>query len=89
DLEAIARYINEQSPQNAAGVAETILEAIDSLAFMPARFRRVGRSRERGSPVHAMVVRPFVVYFRIEDKPAVVSVFTIRHGKRRQPRRFE
>ncbi len=89
DLESIAAYIRQHSPQNAATVAETIMEAIDSLALMPARFRRVGKSRKRGSPIHAMVVRPFIVYFRVDDPPGAVYILSIRHGKRRQPRRFE
>ena len=89
DLESIAEYIRQHSPQNAATVAETILEAIDSLGLMPARFRRVGKSRKRGSPIHAMVVRPFIVYFRVEDPPGTVPILTVRHGKRRQPRQFE
>lgn len=89
DLEGIGGYIHQHSPRNAAAVAKTILDAIDPLALMPARFRRIGQSRRRGSPVHAMVVRPFIVYFRVEDGLAVVYVLTVRHGKRRQPRRFE
>jgi plasmid stabilization system protein ParE len=40
DLQGIAQYIRERSPQNAAGVANTILDAIDSLTAMP----RVSRS---------------------------------------------
>jgi plasmid stabilization system protein ParE len=89
DLECIAQYIRRDSPQNAAAVAQTVLEAIDSLALMPGRSRRVGKSRKRGSPVHAMVVRPFIVYFRVEADPAVVYILSVRHGRRRQPRRFE
>lgn len=86
DLEAIADYIRQDSPQNAAAVAEMILDAIDSLGFMPRRFRQVGRSRKRGSAVHAMVVRPFIVYYRAADNPPAVHILHIRHGARRQPR---
>src|SRR5438034_10527821 len=89
DLEAIARYIRQYSPDNALGVAERILDAIDSLAFMPTRFRQVGKSRKRGTPIHAMVVRPFIIYYRVEQTPAEVCILSIFHGKRRQPRRFE
>jgi plasmid stabilization system protein ParE len=89
DLEGIALYIRQHSPQNAATVAERILDAIDSLAFMPRRFRRVGRSNKRGSPVHAMVVRPFIIYFRVEDSPPTVHILKVRHGRRQQPRRFD
>jgi len=89
DLEGIARYIRQDSPQNAAAVAERVLKAIDSLGFMPGRFRRAGRSRKRGSTIRAMLVRPFIVYYRVEGRPAAIYILTIRHGRRRQPRRFE
>jgi len=88
NLEGIARHIRQRSPQNAATVAETILDAIDSLTSMPSRFRLVGKSRKHGTPVHAMVVRPFIVYYRVEDRPPAVYVLHVRHGRRRQPRRF-
>ena len=89
DLEGIADYIRQHSPQNAATVAEKILDAIDSLATMPKRFKRVGKSRKRGTPVHAMVVRPFIVYYRVAEPPGAVFILNVRHGARRQPRRFE
>jgi plasmid stabilization system protein ParE len=88
DPQEIAHYIRQHSPQNASGVAEAILNAIDSLGYMPGRFRRVGTSTKRGSAVHAMVARPFIVYYRVEDSPATVYVLKVRQGKRRQPRRF-
>jgi plasmid stabilization system protein ParE len=88
DLEDIARYIREHSPQNAADVANAILDAIDSLTAMPARYKVVGRSKKRGTPVHGMVVRPFIVYYRVEQGPPAVYVLHVRHGTRRQPRRF-
>src|SRR5690348_7644556 len=89
DLEGIATFIRRHSPQNAASVAETILDAIDSLASMPDRFKQVGKSRKRGTPIHSMVVRPFLVYYRVESSPPTVYVLNIRHGSRRQPRRFD
>jgi plasmid stabilization system protein ParE len=88
DLEAIAAFIRQNSPQNAAIVAEKILDAIDSLGSMPDRFKQVGKSRKRGTPIHSMVVRPFLVYYRVESSPPTVHVLNIRHGGRRQPRRF-
>lgn len=89
DLQAIAHFIRQHSPQNAETVADTILQAIDSLAAMPERFKLVGKSRKRGSPVHAMVVRPFIVYYRIDEISKAVHVLNVTHGARRQPRRFE
>lgn len=65
-----------------------IVNAIDSLGFMPSRFKRVGKSAKRGTPVHAMVVRPFIVYYRVEEQPAAIYILIVRHGRMRQPRRF-
>jgi plasmid stabilization system protein ParE len=89
DLKGIAFFIRQRSPQNAASVAEAILKAIDSLAIMPDRFKQIGISRKRGSPIHAMVVRPFILYYRIDNSPETVHVLYVVHGARRQPRRFE
>jgi plasmid stabilization system protein ParE len=89
DLERIAGYIRGQAPKNAATVAARLVDAIDSLAFMPGRFKEVGRSRKRGSPIHGMVVRPFIIYYRIDEQQTAVFVLNIVHGARRQPKRFE
>jgi len=88
DLEEIADYIRVESPQAAALVAEKILDAIDSVASMPERFKRVGKSQKRGSPVHAMIVRPFIVYYRIEQSSRALHILTVTHGASRQPRHF-
>jgi plasmid stabilization system protein ParE len=89
DLEGIAEYIRQDSPANAAAMVETILDAMESLATMPRRCKRVGQSRQHRSPVHALLVRPYVVYYRIDESPGAVQILHIRHGRRRQPRRFE
>jgi len=89
DLDGIASYIRKDSPQNAANVATAILNSIDSLAYLPTRYERVGKSRKRGTPVHSLVVRPFVIYYRVEHSPPAVYILHIRDGRRRQPRRFE
>lgn len=89
DLDRIADYIRRQSPQNAAAVAARIVDAVDSLSFMPDRFKQVGKSRKRASPVHGMVVRPFIIYYRIDEQAKAVFILHIVHGARKQPRHFE
>ena len=89
DLQEIARFIRNDAPDAAAGVAESIIAAIDSLASMPDRFRRVGKSRKRGTPVHALVVRPFIIYYRVDASPDMVHILQVIHGARKQPRRFK
>jgi toxin ParE1/3/4 len=89
DLQAIADFIRQHSPQNAASVAQKIFDAIDSLASMPARFKQVGNSQKRGTPIRSMVLRPFLIYYRVTASPRAVHILTIRHGARQPPRRID
>jgi plasmid stabilization system protein ParE len=88
NLESIFKFIQEDSPAAALSVIEQLLGAIDDLGYLPGRFRPVGRSRKRGSIIRARVVRPFIVYFRIDQNIRAVFITEVRHGARRQPRRF-
>ena len=85
DLEGIANYICKSSPQHAASVAAKILESIDSLSLMPGRFKVVRKSNRKDRSIHAMVVRPFIIYYRVDDEHSTVRVVHIRHGSRRPP----
>lgn len=87
-LKSIAHHIRNDSHFTAGTVAESLLDAIDSLESMPARFRRVGTSRKRRNPVHACSVRPFIIYYRIDEPQKAVYIEVVVHGMRRQPRRF-
>ncbi|HRX86539.1 MAG TPA: type II toxin-antitoxin system RelE/ParE family toxin, partial [Phycisphaerae bacterium] len=84
DLEAIAEFIRVSSPANAARVCNTLVDAIDSLRYMPTRCRRVGASRKRRTSVRALSVRPFIVYFRLDSVAHTVYVLAVRHGRRQQ-----
>jgi plasmid stabilization system protein ParE len=86
DLQEIASYIRESSPQNAELVADRVVAAIDSLKTMPQRFKCVVTSRKRKLPIHAVVVAPFIIYYSIGD--AVVHVLTVVRAAKRQPRHF-
>ena len=88
DLQRIFGYIQQDSPQNAAAVIDRILDAIDKLDEFPSRYGIVGRSRKRGTAIHRMVVRPFLVYYSVDDARSVVVALTVRHGTQRQPTRF-
>lgn len=89
ELGEVANYIRESSAQNAAALAGRIAGGIDSLSFMPRRYKRVGHSRTRRTPIHAMVVWPYVIYYRVDGPAHAVFVLTVMHGARRQPERFE
>jgi toxin ParE1/3/4 len=89
DLIDICAYIEQDSPQNAAGVARKLFEAIDSLEFMPHRYKVHCSSRDPNRVVHAMSVPPFIVYYRVVERKEAVEVIAVWHGARRQPKRFK
>ena len=88
DLQLIHDYIQRESPQNAAAVATELIGAIDSLELLPHRYPVHRGHRPPAAAVRRMPVPPFLVYYRVTDRPRVFGVITIRHGSRRQPRRF-
>lgn len=88
DLDAIFRYIEKDSPQNAVSVIEELLDAIDSLEQLPHRYRVLEGEPRARSQTRVMPVSPFLVYYRVLDDQRAVRLITVRHGARRQPRRF-
>jgi len=84
DLIAICEYIEQQSPQNAASVAQEILAAIDSLAIFPHRYKVHRSRRDLRLAVRSMPVRPFLVYYRVSESPPLVDVIAVVHGARQQ-----
>src|SRR5436305_5398970 len=88
EIASICAYIEKSSPQNAAGVAQELLDAIDSLDILPARHRIHEHRKDPSKTVHAMPVPPFIIYYRVVERHEVVEVVAVLHGSRRQPRRF-
>jgi len=88
DLTGIFDYIERESPQNATAVARKLVDAIDSLERFPHRCRVHVSNRNPERVVRSMPVSPFVVYYRVIERNTAVEILTIRHGARRQPRRF-
>ena len=88
DLESIHSFISRDSPQNAAGMVERILAAIETLETFPHRTVLERQSKKIRHPVRSLPVHPYVVFFRALDDERIVRILTIRHGARRRPRRF-
>ena len=82
-------YIEKDSPQNASSVARRLIEGIDSLQYLPYRFKvyRMNRNPER--VVRSTPIRPYILYYRVIESEKVVIILTVRHGAQRQPRTFE
>ena len=89
DLEGIHGYVEQDSPQNASAVIRRRMAAVDSLEQLPHRNEVYRGRRQPSEAVRRMPVPPFLIYYRVDDSERVVDVITIRHGSRRQPRRFE
>jgi plasmid stabilization system protein ParE len=89
NLVSIHGYIERESPQNAALAAERLIAAIDSLQDSPLRFKVHQSRRDPTRTVRAMSVPPWIIYYRVRTRDLVVEVLTVRHGARRQPRKFD
>ena len=88
-IEEIHHYIAANSPQNAALVVTELLEAIDRLELFPNRYPVYQGRRQPSQSVRRMPVPPFLVYYRVNDSIKAVDIISVRHGARRQPRRFD
>ena len=80
DLEHIARYIQQDDPEAAHRVAQTIYERAEGLRTLPNRGRpgRVEGTRELVLPP-----LPFIIVYRV--LPEAVEIVRIIHGAQRWP----
>ena len=88
DLQTIHPAIERESPQNAATVLSSLVDAIDSLQYLPRRYPIYQGRRRPSDAVRRMPVPPYLIYYRIDERRQAVEIVTVRHGARRQPRRF-
>lgn len=72
DLVRIRAYIAQFNPIAARRMAERLIAAGDSLARFPNRGRPAGRYRE------LVVVRPYVLVYRVTDD--LVEILRVWHG---------
>ncbi|QOV88526.1 type II toxin-antitoxin system RelE/ParE family toxin [Humisphaera borealis] len=88
DIDRIVDYVEDRSHQGAASVIDMLWKACTSLALLPKRYKVFRPHRDPSQIVRSMPVAPFVIYYRVFDIERVVRVLTVRHGSRRQPKRF-
>ncbi len=84
DLEEIFEYIVQSSPQNAQKVADEIVQSIDDLKTFPHRFSPARNRSVNPREIRAMVVRPFLVEYRIDESTKVVFILSVRRGTRQR-----
>lgn len=84
DIERIYRYVSETllEPQAAQRMAAQLSEAILSLEEMPYRFpeRQWGKYAKRG--YRQLLVKKYLVVYRVNEKQSQVIVVTVQHGSR-------
>jgi plasmid stabilization system protein ParE len=85
ELDAIFAHIRRSSPQNAAAMIRTLLDAIGNLEAFPHRYAvpRIGPGADGN--IRSMPVNPYLVRYRVDEKAGVVYVVRVRHGRRRVP----
>ncbi len=89
DIESIREYIDKSQSGRTEIAINKIVDAIRSLEYLPMR-NRVRHSRKTpGLSVYAQPVISYLIYYRVDEAEGVVRILTIRHGARRQPRRFK
>ena len=89
ETRAITRHIAKSSPQGALTTLAGLLNAADSLGQLPHRYEVHQSRRDPALTVRSMPVPPHIVYYRVDDLNQTVRILSIRHGARRQPKRFK
>jgi plasmid stabilization system protein ParE len=81
DIDEIAAYIGQDSPEAAHGVVDEIYRSIQSLVPFPHQGHR--RPDLTGRPLRFVVVREYVLAYAPDEKP--LWIVAVLHG-RRSPR---
>ena len=85
DLELIFEYIRRDSPDHAADLMKTLIDAIDKLNIFPHRYNVPRTGYVRGRQIRSMPVPPYLVRYRIDERRKAVHIIRVRHGARRNP----
>jgi plasmid stabilization system protein ParE len=88
DLRSITSYLTREEPDRVDLVLGRIRQGIARIAVYPLGQRVIERRRDPELSVKRFVVWPYIIYFRVSERRHAVEVVMIRHGMRRQPKRF-
>ena len=76
DLEQICRYIAENDPGAAERVGMRLLDQAETLCRLPYR----GGSVRRRPGVKKLLVRPYLIFYRVDETQQCVQVLRFWHG---------
>ena len=88
EFERIFNYVVGDSSRGASGLILSILDGIDALVIFPHRTKVPGQMPSAPQPVRSLPVGSYIVYFKVIEADRVVLIMDVRHGARRQPKRF-
>ncbi len=83
DIKNVVRYISIDSPARAESFALKIISEIERLALSP----HIGRAvpEYRCASIREIVVRPYRVVYRLDDKLESLEIARIWHAARGEP----
>jgi plasmid stabilization system protein ParE len=88
DLQAIRSFIDQSFSGDSDTVINALVSRIRSLEYLAMSFRVRHPRKTPGLSIYAVVELSYVIYYRVDEREGIVRIQTVRHGARRQPRRF-
>jgi toxin ParE1/3/4 len=83
DLDRILDYIEQESPQGALAMALDVRQGADVLL---SEYPKAGRAgRRRGTRELVIASTPFIVVYRVRQKPVRVEIIRVLHGAQKWP----
>ena len=81
DLGEIVTYIAQDNPEAASALGNHLLDAALSLGHTPQR----GSPYRKLTGTRKLTVRPYKIFYRVNESTKVVEVLRIWHSARREP----
>lgn len=81
ELAAIVSYIAQGDPEAATTLGNNLLDAALSLAEMPFK----GSPYQKLPGIRKLTLRPFKIFYRVNEPKRVVEVLRFWHSARREP----
>lgn len=81
DLEEAVKYIAKDNPEAALRVGNALIDAVAILENFP----QLGKLYPKRPGVRRLVSRPYVIFYRINERQQTVEILRYWHGARREP----
>ncbi|MDP9097911.1 MAG: type II toxin-antitoxin system RelE/ParE family toxin [Verrucomicrobiota bacterium] len=81
DLAEIVSYIAQDNPEAAAALGNNLLDAAMSLAQTPHK----GSRYQKLAGIRKLTLRPFKIFYRVNDRTSAVQILRFWHSARREP----